>query len=379
MKQNIYDRLGVKKLINAAGTYTMVGGSRMSPESLDAMREAAEDFVDIRDLLARAQERIAQLTNNEAALIVTGAAAGLYVLAAASVSRKLDREFRHISRCEIERCEIIVFRAHRNPYDWSLRQLGVKLVEVGYPNLIEPTTVSELEAAISADTTAIFYTDMRQGWVAEGALDLDSTLRVAEKHGIPVVVDGAAQLPPVENLWSYNHKGAVATIFSGGKDLSGPQSSGLITGSKDFLDVAARVAFPNYGIGRMLKVGREEIAGLLVAVEQYVAMDHEARARWCLDQIKQLRKALAKYEEVVVEDSYPNEAGQPVARAVVIFNHEKVSSDEVIAQLRTGEPGIFAMPAAEDSIFINPMTLASGELEIIAERLDSIFQKFDLS
>lgn len=379
MKGDIYDRLGVRKLINAAGTYTMVGGSRMSRETLEAMCEASGSFVEIRELQSRAHERLAEITNNESALIVTGAAAGLYVLAAACVSLKLGREFRYLSPSEVGQCEIVVFRAHRNPYDWSLRQLGIKLVEIGYPNMIQPTTIQDLEEAITDNTVAVFYTEMKQGWVAEGALSLDTTLLVANRCGVPVVVDGAAQLPPVDNLWAFNRMGAQATVFSGGKDLAGPQASGLITGSKRLLDVARETAFPNYGIGRMLKVGREEIVGLLAAVEQYVSMDHEARAEWCQNQIEVLRKSFSEYRNVEVTDSYPNEAGQPIARAIVSFSREGVTGGDVVERLRVGVPGVFAISAGENGVFINPMTLMPGEIEIIVKRLKGIFEELGVT
>lgn len=373
MSGDVYDRLGVKKLINAAGTYTMVGGSRMSPKTLNTMREAAGSFVDLRELQSRVHERLAQITNNESALVVTGAAAGLYVLAAACVSLKLDRTFAYLSPSEVEQCEIVIFRAHRNPYDWSLRQLGIRLVDIGYPNMIQPTSTRDLEQAMTPHTAAVFYTAMNQGWVAEGALSLSDTVAAAARRGIPVVVDGAAQLPPVSNLWAFNQMGAAATVFSGGKDLAGPQASGLITGSRRLLDAAREIAFPNYGIGRMLKVGREEMAGLLSAVEQYVSMDHDDRARWCRDQLEVLKASFADHRNVEVVDSYPNEAGQPIARAIVRFAHEGVGSDRVIERLRTGVPGVFAIAAGENGIFVNPMTLAPGEIEMVVQRLKDVF------
>jgi len=373
MSEDVYDRLGVKKLINAAGTYTIVGGSRMSPETLRTMREAAGSFVDIRELQSRVHERLAQITNNESALVVTGAAAGLYVLAAACVCLKLGRAFADLSPSEVEQCEMIVFRAHRNPYDWSLRQLGIKLAEIGYPNMIQPTSVRDLEQAMTPNTAAVFYTAMNQGWVAEGALSLNDTVAVAARRGIPVVVDGAAQLPPVSNLWAFNQMGAAATVFSGGKDLAGPQASGLIAGSRKLLDAAKEIAFPNYGIGRMLKVGREEMVGLLSAVEQYVSMDHDDRSRWCRDQLEVLKTSFSDYRDVEVVDSYPNEAGQPIARAIVRFAHEGVGSDRVIERLRTGVPGVFAIAAGDNGIFVNPMTLAPGEIEMVVQRLKDVF------
>jgi D-glucosaminate-6-phosphate ammonia-lyase len=379
MNPDIYDRLGVKKLINAAGTYTIVGGSRMSQTTLEAMQSAARSFVDVRTLQEKVHERLAEITNNESALVVTGAAAGLYILAASCVSIKHGRPFVYVSPEDVRQCEIVVHRAHRNPYDWALRQLGVKLVEIGYPNMIQPTSSKDLEQAINDNTVAVFHTEVKHGWVPGGALDLESTLRIAHTRDIPVVIDGAAQLPPVANLWQFNKMGASATVFSGGKDLSGPQASGLITGRARLLDVARETYFPNYGIGRMLKVGREEMVGLLLAVEQYVSMDHEARRQWCEEQIDLIKQTFTDYRDVRVYRSYPNEAGQPIPRAVISFTKTGISGGEIAERLRSGNPGIFVRQAGDNGIFVNPMTLQAGEMEVVIGRLQDVFRESGIS
>lgn len=367
-KESIYERLGVQRLINAAGTYTVIGGSRMSERTLSDIAEASRSFVEIPKLQQKAHERIASLTKNEAAYIATGGAASIYITAGAALARKYQKKVKYLSQEDIRSSEAIMFRAHRSPYDWGLLQLGVKVVDVGFPNVIGPASREDLEAAISERTCAIFYAAGGPGgWLAEGSLDLKDTLEIAAKHDIPVIVDAAAQVPPVDNLWNFTALGASAVIFSGGKDLRGPQASGLIVGKKDFMRYVSETGFPNYGIGRMLKVGREEIVGLTSAIEQYVLLDHAKRRDWAESVVQELIEGLSSLKKVSVTRSFPNEAGQPMARAIV--SHSELKAEQMIARLMQGDPGIITMKAGEHAIFINPMTLDESEVGTVRTRL----------
>ncbi len=382
MKDSVdfYEKLGVSKLINAAGTYTVIGGSRMSKKTLDAMGLAAGNFVDIRDLQRKVHARLAEITRNEGAYVATGAAASLYIAAGACISMKYDRPFKYLSREQIEKTEVIVQRSHRNPYDWGIRQLGAKLVEIGYPNVIQPTSSEDLRYAINENTVAIFYAAMPNGgWTADGELEMDKTIEIAQEFNIPVIVDAAAQLPPVDNLWNFTKAGATAVIFSGGKDLRGPQASGLIVGKKHLMDKIVETGFPNYGIGRMLKVGREEMCGLLAAVEQYVTMDHDARRDKCEKEVQMIIAAFAEAEDISVTRSFPNEAGQPVPQAFLTVNCALDNiSPTVQGKLRSGSPGVAVAPFDERSFFINPMTLDEGELVKVLDRLKQVFSELGI-
>ena len=212
----------------------------------------------------------------------------------------------------------------------------------------------------------------------QGALSFEKTLEVAEHHRVPVIVDAAAQLPPVDNLWRITGRGASACLFSGGKDLRGPQASGLVVGRKSFMEWVERTAFPTYGVGRMFKLGREEIVGLLSAVEEYVAMDHDARNAWCEEQIVKMRNAFAESGMISVERVFPNEAGQPIPQMIVRFKlpeSKKISEDVsafVLRRLIEGNPSIFTIAAGGDGVFVNPTTLREGETELIAARIAEI-------
>ena len=376
MSRDIYSELGVRKVINAAGTYTMVGGSRMSEETLEAMASAARDHVMIKELQGKVHERLASLTRNESAFVVNGAAAGLHIAGAAAVARRWGRPFSALSKEQIEKSELIVHRAHRNPYDWSLRLLNTTLVEIGFPNMILPTSEDDLEYAISENTAAIFYFFMPPGgWTAKGALSLEQTIAVAARHNIPVIVDGAAQVPPAENLWRITALGAECCIFSGGKDLKGPQASGLMVGKKGFFQWVERTAFPTYGVGRMFKVGREEIVGLLAAVEQYVSGDGEERLRWAEGRVAAACEAFAGDPMVSVERLYPNEAGQPFPQMAFRFG-KAGCAEEVLRLLMEGDPAVFTMAADGESVFVNPMTLKDHEIDAILARMKAIGEVF---
>jgi len=378
---DIYKKLGVTKMINAAGTYTVIGGSRMTEETLESMRLASRHFVDIRELQKKVHERIAKISKNEAAYVATGAAASLYLATAAAIVLKYDRPFVYLSKENIEKTEIIIQRSHRNPYDWGVRQLGAKLHEIGYPNVIQPTSPEDLEYAINDHTAAIFYAAMPGGgWTAAGELDFEQTLQIAEKHKIPVIVDAAAQLPPVDNLWNFTSAGAAAAIFSGGKDLRGPQASGLTVGKKYLLDKMIEVGFPNYGIGRMLKVGREEMCGLLSAVEQYVSMNHDTRREKCEKEVMAIIEYFADYNSISVTRSFPNEAGQPVPQALLKIDAPFDSPAQVLSKnLRIGEPGIAVAVNNPDSFFVNPMTLDEGELKMVLKKLKDVFYELGIN
>jgi L-seryl-tRNA(Ser) seleniumtransferase len=372
MTRDIYRELGVRTVINAAGTYTMVGGSRMSEATLEAMASAARSHVVIKELQEKVHGRLASLTRNEAAFVTNGAAAALHVAGAAAIAQKKGRPFQTLSREQIEKSEIIVHRAHRNPYDWSLRLLNCSLVEIGYPNMILPTVKEDLEYAITENTAAVFYFFMPPGgWTARGALSLEETIEVASRRGVPVIVDAAAQVPPAENLWKLTGLGAEACIFSGGKDLRGPQASGLMVGRKEFFSWVERTAFPTYGVGRMFKVGREEIVGLLAAVEQYVSSDGEERVRWAEERIAGAVRAFSDNPVVKAERVFPNEAGQPFPQMVFRFNRPGCAG-EVLKLLMEGEPAVFTMAADGESVFANPMTLRDGEIDAIMSRIREI-------
>ena len=367
---SIYKRLGIRTVINGNATLTRLGGSIMPPEVIDAMADASKHFVDIIELQKRVGEEIAKLTNNEAAYVSNGAAAALTLSTAACITG-LDATKRaklpHLDNSM--KSEVIVHRHGRVGYDFAVRMVGVTFVEIGNEN---GTTPDELENAITDKTAAIFYfanPSREHLWVS-----YEKGIEIAQKHGVPLIVDAAAQLPPPENLWRFTHKGADLAMFSGGKGLCGPQSSGLIVGKKPLIDAIAFNGPPNPFIGRGMKVGKEEMVGLLAAVEWYLNQDHDNLMQSYEDQVTYYADEFEDIQGVSVHRSFPSEAGQPMPRTEIRFDAEKlgITRDEILQQLQIGEPAIDIPGAGPHSILINGQTLMQGEVEIIANRLKEI-------
>ena len=365
---NIYDELGLVPMINAAGTYTVVGGSRMSEETLQDLADAAGAHVEIPELQEAVQKKIADMTGNETSVVCNGAASGLYLCAISAVALKTGKKSRFLEVDDLAAHEIISFHAQHIPYDFAVKQSGVRDVRVGYPNIEGSTNIEDLEAAIRPNTVAVFYyISSPYGLQTPGALPLEDVISVANDFSLPVIVDAAAQLPPVENLWNFTSIGAAAAIFSGGKYLKGPQSSGLIVGKKSFLETVQDTNFPNYGYGRMLKTGREEIIALYSAIKQYLNSEHVSQQERAEDIVREIVSALTDSKIYQAERVYPNEAAQPMA--YVRFAMKKViDPQKVINLMRMGRPSVFLKQ--EGSFFyVNPMTLSEDEVALVLEKL----------
>lgn len=363
---SIYESLGVRPLINASATLTKLGGSIMPPEVIEAMVEASQHFVDLNELQCRVGERIAELTRNEAAYVSSGAAAGLVLATAVCITGNDPNLVNRFPNLDGLKNEVIVHKAHRNGYDYAVRQVGVKIVEIGDAN---GTTRDDLVKAISDRTAAIFW--FQGAMTTPGDVPLPEVIEIAKNYGVPVVVDAAAQLPPVSNLWKFTEMGADLAIFSGGKDLRGPQSSGLILGRKDLIEACRIHGNPNPAIGRPMKVGKEEMIGLMTAVERYLKLDHQARERYCESCVECWNEALREVDGLSIERDFPNEAGQPLPRSLITIDAEALgmTRDEVARALKTGSPAVAVLTDGEDKFYLNPMTLEPGQEDIILRRV----------
>jgi L-seryl-tRNA(Ser) seleniumtransferase len=362
-----YQQLGLRRVINGAATLTRLGGSLMPPEVLDAMRDAAGSFVQLDELQRAVGRRLAELTNNEAAYVSSGAAAGLAVATAACVAGTDREKLARLPDTAGMQNEVIVHRSQRNGYDHAIRQIGVTLVEIGGA---ESTTAGELEAAFTERTAAVFYF---AGALAAHSIPLPEVIRIAHARGVPVIVDAAAQIPPVSNLWHFTRDlGCDLAIFSGGKGLCGPQSAGLVLGRADLVAACAVIGAPNHGIGRPMKVGKEEMAGLLAAVEWSLRRDEPALLADYERQVAHVVERLQGLPGVAVTRAFPSEAGQPMPRAHVHLGPEAgVARDQLLAQLRDGDP-IIELSGAPDGVYVNPQTLQPGEVEQVADALVAI-------
>jgi L-seryl-tRNA(Ser) seleniumtransferase len=356
-----YAGLGLRRVVNAATTFTAVGGSLMPPEVLAAMADAAASFVDMHELHEAAGRRLAGLTGNDAAHVTAGCGAAIVLSVLACATGGDPAAIARMPAGDGLRTEVVVHAAHRIPYDPAITLPGGRIVQVG--NVLQ-TFEWELDAAITDRTAAVFY--VAGAHLPAGALDLATTVRIAHARGVPVIVDAAAQLPPHSNLWHFTRDlGADLALFSGGKGLRGPQASGLLVGRADLVAAARANAAPHQRLARPMKVGKEEIAGLVRAVELYLGQDHDAvRAGWdatvagWLDALDGMAGLRAVREEL-------NEAGQPVPRVRVTVP----GADGVRATLWDGDPRVHVLRGSADSFYLTPDTLAPGEAELVTDRI----------
>ncbi len=389
-----YQRLEVPVLINAAGPLTRLGGCRLAPEVLAAMAEASASFVHLDQLQQAAGEVIAGITGAEAGYVTSGAAAGLMLATAACVSGMDVAAMDRLPDTTGMRNEVVVQRGHRNSYDHAIRAVGVQMVEVGY--LGHPgaggTQPWQIEAAITERTAAIACPVLD----TPGTVPLTEVAEIAHRYDLPVIVDAAAELPPRSNLRRFISEGADLVVFSGGKAIGGPQASGILAGRADLiasvalqhqdmdvrmetwnrrdLAVSGRVAgIPHQGFGRTAKVGREEIAGLITALEIYAAgSDDTDFARWTalLDPIE---AAVRDVPNLAVARTDRMRTGKPLPLLMISFRSgwSDDAAYRVINRLLRGSPAIAVSESQAElnRIVVNPHGLTSAESGIVAARL----------
>lgn len=364
---DVYAELGVRPVINAAATLTRLGGSRMPPEVVAAMERAAGSFVDLPEVQRRVGERIAELTRNEAAYVTSGAAAGIVLAVAACIAGTDPEKIAAFPCLPGEgQAEVVVHRGQRNGYDYAARQTGARMVEVG-------ETEAELREAISERTACVLW--FAGEHFAAGGLPLPEVVAIGRERGVPVLVDAAAQIPPTANLWRFTRElGADAAIFSGGKGLRGPQSSGLVLGRQAIVDGCRANGNPNHSIGRPMKAGKEELVGLLAAVEWTLGQDEAVILAGYEASVRRWIEGLRGILGVTAERGYPSEAGQPHGRAIVRFGAPCPWAAGAVAEaLWEGTPRIaVGTVTGEEAIALNPQTLEPGEDGLVLERLREI-------
>ncbi len=365
---DIYDRLGVRKVINAQARASKIGGSLMHEDVLRAMNEAARSFVDMSEWLGVAGKHLAKLIGVEAACIVNSAAAALTVTTAACVAGRDPAKIYRLPDTRGMKSQVVVHRNQRNHYDCCVRAAGVELVEIGSSR---DTFAWELEAALTEQTAAVVYFVAHEG---RSSLPLEQVIAVAHGKGVPVIVDAASELPPVSNLRHFVELGADLVIFSGGKGVGGPQASGLILGKPELIACCAANAFPNQNaIGRTMKVGKEEIAGLVAAFERFLDRDFTADvARWeasvatILDAIRDVPGIRAERAFDNPEDAEMHPV--PVPRVwIELRNAER--QKWALAELERGNPAISVRRVGRTTLVIAPDSLREGEDAIVGARL----------
>lgn len=362
---DIFQRFGMARIINATGTVTRLGASRIDKEVISAMAAAAQCSVDVGELQGRASEVIAECTGAESGIVTSGAMAGLLVGAAACIAGFDPVKMAKLPDTEGMRNEFIVSRSHRNSYDHGVRAAGARLVEVGLPDRltacgVRDTEAWEYESVIGDRTAGILYLAG-----ADSRPELDAVVRVAHAAKIPVLVDAAAQLPPAANLRRFIEQGADLVVFSGGKGIGGPSASGILCGRRrlvasallqqldlDFLydewqpppsliDKADLRGVPRHGIGRPCKVGKEQIVGLLTALVRFTGDGDAARNQRFAAVTAALTDALRGVPSVRVRTiTDAGHGGMPLVEIAVAAGGNRPTASQVAARLRASTPSI---------------------------------------
>jgi D-glucosaminate-6-phosphate ammonia-lyase len=377
-ERDLISELGVRTFINAAGTYTVLTASLMRPEVVAAMAAASTRFVNIDELQEAAGRRVAELIGCDAAMITSGASAALTLGTAACITGK-DQDFilRIPDLSPDMKSEVIVQRLHRYGYDHAVRNCGVKMVEVD--------SAAELEAAINRRTAMMLFFNDREHI---GQIGAEEFVSLGKKHGIPTFNDAAADVPPTENLSKFTKMGFDLVTFSGGKGIRGPQSAGLLLGRRDLIEAARLNAAPNSdSIGRGFKINKEEIIGMLIAVESYLNRDAEAEWREWEQRAQTIAAAVAEVESMQTEIYVPPIANHvPHLKLTWRKDAAALSADEVRERMRNGEPSIETTPASTaaslplpppppgvEEMMIGVWMLQPGEAEVVALRLHDTF------
>jgi L-seryl-tRNA(Ser) seleniumtransferase len=363
--RDYFRELGVRPFINAAGTYTAMTASLMAPEVMEAINYASRHYVMLDELHDKVGERIATLVHAEAAMVTSGAASAL-TLATAGVLTGTDRQkMVDLPNLATMKSEVIVQKAHRFGYEHAVRNCGVTLVEV--------ETREDAERAIGDKTAMmLFYNNNNR----EGRIQDEAFVQLGKKHGIPTLNDAAADVPPVENLWKYTKMGFDLVAFSGGKGLRGPQSAGLLIGRKDLIAAARLNAPPNGNtIGRGLKVNKEEIVGMLAALERYLAQDHAGELREFEKRAATIHGAATAVSGVNAEVFVPEVANHvPHVRVSWNATARGITAAEAVKALRDGEPSI-GTRSEGDALVIGVWMMQPGDDKVVARRLREVLER----
>lgn len=363
-KRNLLRELGVRPFINAAGTYTTHSGSLMRPEVMEAINDSSQYFVEVDELHDAVGKRIASMVGSEAAMVTAGAASALTLGTAATITGVDRQKIEQIPDLTGMKNEVIIQKSHRWDYDHGIRNAGIRFVEV--------TSSAELESAINEKTAMMFFLNYANG---RGEIRDAEFAALGKKHGIPTFNDCAADVHPVENVSKWIKMGFDLVCFSGGKGLMAPQSSGLLLGRADLIAAARANNSPHSAtIGRGMKVNKEEMLGIMVALESFLQRDHAKEwQEW--ERRANLIIASATSVPGVKAEMYLPEVFNRWPHIRVTWDETKlgIKPADVIHKMRAGEPSILVW-SADNTLDLGVITLKPGEDRIVARRLKQELQ-----
>jgi L-seryl-tRNA(Ser) seleniumtransferase len=376
--EDYYDKLGVAKIINAAGTYTALTASTMPPSVQAAVARAAKHPVRLLELQTAAGEYLARQLRCEGAVVTAGAASAL-TLGTAACMTMANKTAVHNIPTDLDglKNEVLVQKAHRYGYDHALRNCGIRFVEVD--------TLQQYEKAFNERTVMTHFFNAAE----EGAISREDWIRVAHQHGVPCFNDAAADVPPISNLWNYTRMGFDLVTFSGGKGIRGPQNAGLLLGRKDLIHAAVLNNNPNSdSIGRGMKVSKEQIVGMVAAVDWFLAQSDTAMEAEFRRRAERIAAPLKNIPSLEWKVAIPTVAANVVPHLLIRYDQERVriSPIDVAAELRRGTPSIElnpgtgmkkagGLPTDENTIVVGVWMLEPGEDLIVARRLREVLGK----
>jgi uncharacterized pyridoxal phosphate-dependent enzyme len=364
-KRDYFAELGVRPFINAAGTYTTLTASLMAPEVMQAIDYCSKVYVHLNELHDRVGERIASLIGCEAAMVSAGAASALTLGTAACMTGANEDLIRRLPDATGMKTEVIIQKSHRYGYDHAVRNCGTHFVEV--------ETREQLENAINGNTAMMLFFNAAN---PPAPIKAEEFAALGKKHGIPTFNDAAADVPPVSHFSEYLKMGFDLVTFSGGKGIRGPQSAGLLLGRKDLIHAARLNASPNSdAIGRGMKVNKEELVGMMAAVEAYVKKDHEAEWRDWEGRVKTIADSVGPINSVKAEPFVP-EISNSVPHLRITWDEIqiKITAAEVTKKLLEGNPSIELRPGAVRGIEVAVWMMQPGEAQVVARRIREVLK-----
>ncbi len=362
-KRDVLAELGLRTFINAAGTYTSMTASLMPEEVMDAINSSAKEFVMLDEVQDKAGAKVAAMCHAEAAMITAGCWSAMVLGMAGVLTGKDAKKIAQLPRLEGTgmKSEVIVQKSHMNGYDHALTNTGVTIVSV--------ETAQEAESAVN-DKTAMMWFLNREA--PAGKIQHQEWLAIAKKHNLPTMIDMAADVPPAENLWKYNDMGFDLVCISGGKAICGPQSTGILMGKKDLIAAARLNAPPNGGnIGRGMKVNKEEMIGMYVALDSYIKRDHDKEWKMWEDRISLINDAVKNINGITTEISIPPVANHSPSLMIAWDPGKiKLTKESLGEKLRNGKPSIETVSWEKDnSIRITVFMLKPGQEKIVAAKI----------
>ena len=364
LNRDYFKELGIRTFINAAGTYTSMTGSLMPKEVIDAINYGSLEYVNLDELQDKVGERIAELLQCEYATVSSGCFGAMSIAMAGVMSGKDPKKIKQLPDTTGLRNEVILQESHTIGYAQALTNVGAKLVKV--------KTAEELENAINEKTAMLWFLNANTD---RGDIKWEEFVSLGKKHNIPTFIDCAADVPPVDNLFKFTRIGFDMVAFSGGKGLRGPQSAGLLLGKKEYIE-AARLHTPPRGetIGRGMKVNKEEVLGMLAALELYLSKDHQAEWKMWEDQIDLISESAKSVSGVETTIHVPPHANH-VPSLKIRWDQSKVniSPNNVRKILREGSPSIETV-GNKNEIGITTWMMVPGQEKIVAKKIKKILK-----